>query len=93
MSGLKTAVLRAVERRNHLADDRADIARGFQDAVIEVLVSRTVRAAAACRRDLVVLGGGVACNGALIGAMRMALGDGDPCSRLPHHASTPTMPP
>ncbi len=74
MSGLKTAVLRAVERSDDLPRDRADIARGFQDAVIDVLVSRTARAAAGSRRDLVVLGGGVACNGALIDAMRNTLG-------------------
>ncbi|HEX7025332.1 MAG TPA: tRNA (adenosine(37)-N6)-threonylcarbamoyltransferase complex transferase subunit TsaD, partial [Gemmatimonadales bacterium] len=37
-SGLKTAVLRAVRASDDLARDRADIARDFQDAAIEVLV-------------------------------------------------------
>ncbi len=73
MSGLKTSVLRAVQRSTDLANDRADIARGFQDAVIDVLVAKTVRATAACDRRLVVLGGGVACNGALVHALRTAL--------------------
>jgi tRNA N6-adenosine threonylcarbamoyltransferase len=74
MSGLKTAVLRAVERSEDLERDRAHFARGFQDAVIDVLVTKTVRATAAQRRTLVVLGGGVACNSALESALRDALG-------------------
>ena len=68
-SGLKTAVLNAVKAGG---DDpaRADIARGFQDALIGSLVEKTFRAAQAHCRDTVVLGGGVACNSALVGAMR-----------------------
>ena len=72
-SGLKTAVLRAVEKSQDLDRDRAAIARGFQDAAIEVLVAKTARAADEFERDLVVLGGGVACNRALAAAMRGAL--------------------
>ncbi len=72
-SGLKTAVLRAVQQCDDLDAARADLARGFQDAAIDVLVQRTRRAAMECGRDLVVLGGGVACNGALADAMRQAL--------------------
>ncbi len=72
-SGLKTAVLRAVQQSDDLARDRADLARGFQDAAIAVLVAKTADAAAAHDRPLVVLGGGVACNGALAQAMRAAL--------------------
>jgi N6-L-threonylcarbamoyladenine synthase len=49
---------------------RADIARGFQDALIGSLVEKTFRAADAFGRDRVVLGGGVACNSALVSAMR-----------------------
>jgi N6-L-threonylcarbamoyladenine synthase len=72
-SGLKTAVLRAVEKSDDLDRDRRHIARGFQDAAIEVLVAKTVRAAEEFDRDLVVLGGGVACNRALANAMRHAV--------------------
>ncbi len=75
-SGLKTAVLRAVQKSDDVARDRADLARGFQDAAIAVLVAKTADAARAHGRDLVVLGGGVACNGALAAAMRTAL-EGD----------------
>lgn len=75
-SGLKTAVLHAVrnaERSGTLDAERANIARSFQDAVIETLVEKTVRAARQFRRTRVVLGGGVACNRALQDAMRAAM--------------------
>jgi N6-L-threonylcarbamoyladenine synthase len=71
-SGLKTAVARAVEHSDDVARDRADLARGFQDAVIEVLVTKTTAAASADGRERIVIGGGVACNQALIAAMRAA---------------------
>lgn len=74
-SGLKTAVLRAVQQCDDLDAERSHLARGFQDAVIEVLVAKTLDAASANRRDLVVLGGGVACNRNLIAAMREAAGE------------------
>jgi N6-L-threonylcarbamoyladenine synthase len=48
----------------------ADVALGFQDALVETLVEKTVRAMTAFDRQRVVLGGGVACNGALVTAMR-----------------------
>jgi N6-L-threonylcarbamoyladenine synthase len=69
-SGLKTAVLNAVNASTAVDDDAAHIARGFQDAVIETLVEKTFRAAAAFRRTKVVLGGGVACNRTLVAAAR-----------------------
>lgn len=75
-SGLKTAVLHAVrdaERRGALDAERATIARAFQDALVETLVEKTFRAASVHGRQRVVLGGGVACNGALVAAMRRRL--------------------
>lgn len=69
-SGLKTAVLNAVRASDDIERDKADIARGFQDAVIGSLVEKTRRAAAAFAREKIVLGGGVACNRALAEAMR-----------------------
>lgn len=74
-SGLKTAVLHAVRGSDDLERDRPHIARGFQDALIETLVAKTRRAAKAHGRKRIVLGGGVACNGALAAAMREAAGD------------------
>lgn len=67
-SGLKTAVRLALN--DHAP---ADLARGFQDALIDTLVEKTFRAARAYNRDRVVLGGGVACNQALVAAMRERL--------------------
>ena len=73
-SGLKTAVLLAV--RGLTADgraledrDRSDIARGFQDALIETLAEKVLRAARTHGRTRIVLGGGVACNRALVAAV------------------------
>ena len=49
-SGLKTAVLHAVrdaERRGALDEERPHLARAFQDALVETLAAKTVRAAVA----------------------------------------------
>jgi N6-L-threonylcarbamoyladenine synthase len=77
-SGLKTAARRVVERARleeglppddpdaRLGDETvARLARGFQDAVVDVLATKTIRAAEACRARSIVLGGGVAANTAL----------------------------
>jgi len=70
-SGLKTAVLNAVRSRDvDLERDRPAIARAFQDALIETLVEKTLRAVVQHRRSRVVLGGGVAGNATLVAAMR-----------------------
>ena len=71
-SGLKTAVLRAVRGDGLSASEQspADLARGFQDAAVEVLVAKTAHAVEASGYDLAMVGGGVACNQALVGALR-----------------------
>jgi N6-L-threonylcarbamoyladenine synthase len=69
-SGLKTAVLHAVRGSADLAADAPHIARGFQDALIETLVEKTLRGARRRGRRRIVLGGGVSCNQALVTAMR-----------------------
>jgi N6-L-threonylcarbamoyladenine synthase len=70
-SGLKTAVRRTVlELGDEVVAARADIARGFQDALIDTLVEKTLRAARAEGRQRIVMGGGVACNQALVATMR-----------------------
>lgn len=78
-SGLKTAVLRAVRASPDLAADRNDLARGFQDAIIEVLVEKTARAVNECGRSLAMIGGGVACNRTLAAALARRL---DPGARV-----------
>jgi tRNA N6-adenosine threonylcarbamoyltransferase len=64
-SGLKTAVLRAARASDDLERDRADLARGFQDAALDVLVTKLERAVQLTGRTTAVLGGGVACSRAL----------------------------
>jgi N6-L-threonylcarbamoyladenine synthase len=73
-SGLKTAVLNAVRGADDTPALRADIARGFQDALIETLAAKVARAVRAHHRSRVVLGGGVACNRALVAAIERAVG-------------------
>ena len=74
-SGLKTAARRAVDAAR--ADEglppddhdaplserrQAELAYGFQESVVDVLVTKTIRAAEAARARSIVLGGGVAAN-------------------------------
>jgi N6-L-threonylcarbamoyladenine synthase len=80
-SGLKTAVLREVEACRAVAvggaftvDETADIARAFQDALVDTLAEKTARAVEQFGRSRVVLGGGVACNQTLVGRIRERLG-------------------
>jgi len=65
-SGLKTAVLHAVRASDDLDRDRPHLARAFQDAVLDVLVTKLDRAVRASGYRVAVLGGGVACSRALI---------------------------
>ena len=62
-SGLKTAVVQWV--RKHPDAEVADVAASFQAAVVDVLVTKLVRAAERNRFDTIVIGGGVAANSAL----------------------------
>jgi N6-L-threonylcarbamoyladenine synthase len=61
-SGLKTAALVAL--RGHAPDDerRADVARGFEDAVVDTLVEKSRRALRATGHRRFVVAGGVGAN-------------------------------
>jgi N6-L-threonylcarbamoyladenine synthase len=59
-SGLKTAVLYYV--RDHTNADKADVAASFQQAVVDVLVAKTIRAAKQFGASAILLSGGVASN-------------------------------
>ncbi len=67
-SGIKTAVLYRVRGQDAkkpmtLSDeDRKDVAAGFQEAVVDMLVEQTLRACRQTRSFRIALGGGVACN-------------------------------
>ena len=73
-SGLKTAVLHAVRASMDLDRDRPHLARAFQDAVLDVLVTKLERAVRLTGYHTAVLGGGVACSRTLAGlaAARLA---------------------
>jgi N6-L-threonylcarbamoyladenine synthase len=63
-SGLKTAVSLAVKERAGALDDgtRADIAAGVQQAIVDTLVAKTLRALDETGYDALVVAGGVGAN-------------------------------
>ena len=67
LSGLKTAVLRHVraERGSGRETSLPDIAASFQEAVVDVQVQKTMRAAEEKAVSAIVLGGGVVANSRL----------------------------
>jgi len=74
-SGLKTAVLTAVRRAGNLCDQvRADIAREFVDAVVEVLTAKAVQALAKAGLSQLVVAGGVGANVQLRAGLDAAVG-------------------
>lgn len=65
-SGLKTAVLTAVRRQGNLCEQgRADIARAFVDAIVDVLAVKSLRALRATGLSRLVVAGGVGANAQL----------------------------
>ena len=72
-SGLKTAVLREVQRYDEGRMPVADLAASFQAAVVEVLAEKTARAAQEHGVTAVHLAGGVSANRALRWAMNTRL--------------------
>lgn len=76
-SGLKTAVLYQLEKldpeQGHApAKSIPDLCASFQQAVIDVLVAKTLLAAEQCGEKLITLSGGVSCNKTLRAAMQKA---------------------
>jgi N6-L-threonylcarbamoyladenine synthase len=76
-SGLKTAVMLAVrgaQATGAALDDqqRADIARGVQDAIVDTLAGKTARALDETGLGHLVVAGGVSANRALRGALEKA---------------------
>ena len=73
-SGVKTAVLYHCKGQNMIGENKAsemskqeiaDVAASFQEAVVEVLVKKTIRASKLTGHKNVLLGGGVAANSVL----------------------------
>jgi N6-L-threonylcarbamoyladenine synthase len=61
-SGLKTAVLTAARREPLDQARKADLAREFQHAVVDVLVAKSIAALATTARSRLVVAGGVGAN-------------------------------
>jgi N6-L-threonylcarbamoyladenine synthase len=62
-SGLKTAVLREVQKQKQLDKQTIkDLARATQDAIIDVLTKKTLKAAKRYHVESIILSGGVAAN-------------------------------
>jgi N6-L-threonylcarbamoyladenine synthase len=76
-SGLKTALrerVQALQREGAFEGAISDLAASFQEAVVEVLVAKTMRAVKQKRCPRVALGGGVANSRALRERLRQELG-------------------
>ena len=69
-SGLKTAVRYLLPKLE--GDFQADLCASFQEAVVDVLVQKTIRAAKAAGVNLVTVSGGVSCNSRLRSKMKEA---------------------
>ena len=81
-SGIKTAVLHYV--RQHTMSHVPDIAASFQQAIVDVLVDKTLAAARQCHARRVVVTGGVAANSRLRGDMQKACADAGFPLVIPH---------
>ena len=74
-SGVKTALLYEVRKRKALsAQERADLAASYQEAIVDALLQRVEAAQALDPAPTIVLGGGVARNRRLREAARSRLG-------------------
>ncbi len=77
-SGLKTAVMLAVRELEAAGElnesDRADIAKSFEEAVVDTLVLKSARAIKQTRYKSLVVAGGVGANKSLRLALRESLG-------------------
>jgi N6-L-threonylcarbamoyladenine synthase len=89
-SGLKTAVRYYLDKHPRLADDPRELRNlcaGVQAAIVEVLVTKTVRAAKRLRVGCVTASGGVVCNRAL----RRELATACQRERLTLHLAGPAL--
>lgn len=76
-SGLKSAVLNYLnsQKLKNISVNKADVAASFQQAVISILVEKSLAALRETGLDTLALAGGVAANSALEGELRRATGE------------------
>ncbi len=84
-SGLKTSVVNHV--RKHPDSTTEDVAASFQEAVVDVLVAKTRRAAADVGAKGIAIGGGVAANSRLREQILTACADDGFAAYLPDRAN------
>jgi N6-L-threonylcarbamoyladenine synthase len=73
-SGLKTAVLHAVQGRELTPQLRADVARGVEDAIVDTLIAKALRALEETQLSVLVVSGGVSANRTLRTRLTEAVG-------------------
>jgi len=73
-SGLKTAVLHALAGRTLSAALRADVARGVEDAIVDTLIAKALRALEDTDLAVLVVSGGVSANRTLRTRLAAAVG-------------------
>jgi len=74
-SGLKTAVMLAWQKSDQSDTSRADLACAFEDAVIDTLVGKSLRALKQVNRKSLVVAGGVGANRKLRETLTRATGE------------------
>ena len=73
-SGFKTAVLRETKKIETIdPQTKADLAASIQEAIIDVLVKKTIKAALEYKPKSIIVSGGVAANSRLRGKMKEAI--------------------
>lgn len=73
-SGLKTSVLNTVSKQDNMDEQtKADIAQAFEEAIVETLVAKCLRAMGKTGFSRLVIGGGVAANQSLRQQLQSAL--------------------
>lgn len=73
-SGLKTAVLHAVRGREMTPELRSDVAHAVQEAIVDTLVAKALRALEQTGLDALVVSGGVSANRSLRARLTETLG-------------------
>ncbi|HUN72857.1 MAG TPA: tRNA (adenosine(37)-N6)-threonylcarbamoyltransferase complex transferase subunit TsaD [Steroidobacteraceae bacterium] len=73
-SGLKTAVLHSLRGRELTPKLRADVARGVEEAIVDTLAAKAVRALEETDLDALVVSGGVSANRRLRSTLDAAVG-------------------
>jgi N6-L-threonylcarbamoyladenine synthase len=74
-SGLKTSVYYAIRDKKLSLQEKADVAASAQNAIVDILIQKTLKAVQQEGAQEVIIAGGVAANTKLRETMKTALGD------------------